>query len=42
LSPEFGEEISKVSPEFGDTKPIDSNKTAEGWANNRRVEFVRI
>lgn len=27
---------------FGATKPIDSNDTAEGKANNRRVEFIKI
>jgi outer membrane protein OmpA-like peptidoglycan-associated protein len=26
---------------MGDTKPLDSNATAEGRANNRRVEFVK-
>ncbi|MGH6875878.1 MAG: OmpA family protein [Rhizomicrobium sp.] len=27
---------------FGDTKPMTSNDTPEGKANNRRVEFVRV
>jgi outer membrane protein OmpA-like peptidoglycan-associated protein len=27
---------------FGDSRPLDSNKSAEGRANNRRVEFVRL
>jgi outer membrane protein OmpA-like peptidoglycan-associated protein len=27
---------------FGETKPIDKNDNAEGKANNRRVEFIKI
>jgi OOP family OmpA-OmpF porin len=27
---------------WGDNKPIDSNSTPEGKANNRRVEFIKI
>ena len=27
---------------YGETKPIDTNKTAKGKANNRRVEVLLI
>ncbi|HSH20960.1 MAG TPA: OmpA family protein, partial [Draconibacterium sp.] len=27
---------------FGESKPVDSNATPEGKANNRRVEFIKI
>jgi len=31
-----------TSKGYGETKPIDNNKSAEGKANNRRVEFVKM
>lgn len=27
---------------WGDAKPIDTNDSPEGRANNRRVEFIKI
>jgi OOP family OmpA-OmpF porin len=36
------EEKRLVSKGLGATKPIDANDSAEGRANNRRVEFVKL
>ena len=36
------EEARLKTKGFGDGKPIDSNSTPEGRANNRRVEFVKF
>jgi OOP family OmpA-OmpF porin len=39
----MGIDPSRLSAKgFGDSKPMDSNSTPEGRANNRRVEFVKI
>lgn len=40
---EMGIEASRLTTKgLGETQPIDSNDTAEGKANNRRVEFIRL
>ncbi len=40
---EMGIDDSRLTTKgWGETKPIDNNSTAEGKANNRRVEFVKI
>lgn len=40
---DMGINVSRLTTKgFGATKPIDKNDNAEGKANNRRVEFVKI
>lgn len=40
---DMGIETSRLTAKgFGETKPIDKNDSAEGKANNRRVEFVKM
>jgi outer membrane protein OmpA-like peptidoglycan-associated protein/curli biogenesis system outer membrane secretion channel CsgG len=42
LVSQFGIDAGRLTTAgFGSSKPIDSNSTPEGKANNRRVEFVR-
>jgi len=42
LVSQFNVDASRLTAKgFGSTKPIDSNNTPQGKANNRRVEFVR-
>jgi outer membrane protein OmpA-like peptidoglycan-associated protein len=38
----LGTDTSRLTTKgFGETKPVDTNTTPEGKANNRRVEFVK-
>ena len=40
---EMGVDGSRMTSKgWGESKPMDTNATAEGKANNRRVEFVKI
>lgn len=40
---DMGVDASRLTAKgFGETKPIDKNDNAEGKANNRRVEFIKI
>jgi len=42
LTTEYGINPSQLTSKgYGDTKPATDNKTAEGRANNRRVELVK-
>jgi OOP family OmpA-OmpF porin len=42
LVSQFGVDAARLTSDgFGSTKPIDSNDTPQGRAQNRRVEFVR-
>jgi outer membrane protein OmpA-like peptidoglycan-associated protein len=43
LSKEFGISESRLESDgMGETKPVGDNKTAEGKAQNRRVEFIKL
>ena len=42
LSTEFGIDASRMETDgLGETKPVGDNKTPEGKAQNRRVEFIK-
>jgi len=43
LSSEFGIDASRMETDGeGESKPVGDNKTAEGKAQNRRVEFIKL
>jgi outer membrane protein OmpA-like peptidoglycan-associated protein len=43
LSGEFKIDASRMQTDGkGETQPLDKNTSAEGKANNRRVEFIKV
>ena len=43
LASEFGIDASRMETDgMGESKPVGDNKTAEGKAQNRRVEFIKL
>ena len=43
LAKDFGIDASRLETDGkGESQPVDKNTTAEGKANNRRVEFIKL
>ena len=43
LAKEFGIDAARIETDGkGESEPVDKNTTAEGKANNRRVEFIKL
>lgn len=43
LAKDFGIDVSRLETDGkGESQPVDKNTTAEGKANNRRVEFIKL
>jgi len=43
LTKDFGIEVARLETDGkGESQPVDKNTTAEGKANNRRVEFIKL
>jgi OmpA-OmpF porin, OOP family len=43
LAKDFGIDVSRLEADGkGESQPVDKNTTAEGKANNRRVEFIKL
>jgi len=43
LTKDFGIDATRLETDGkGESQPVDKNTTAEGKANNRRVEFIKL